>query len=218
MSKKFLLTVCILATVLYPFIIYIGISTNALRLVLPLIAAIFILRIAYLYKAGKAVKENNQNSSSKKEPKKNTNTEESATRKTSAAVFSTALLLILASFAADSSVPVLYYPVAVNGAFLIVFAASLFTEASIITRLAKLTAKEPLDDRAIKYTRTVTKIWCIFFLTNGSMSFYTVISGDLELWTLYNGLVSYILMGILFAVEYLVRIILIRKAKVSSEK
>ena len=38
------------------------------------------------------------------------------------------------------------------------------------------------------------------------MALFNVLYGSLELWTLYNGLISYILIGILFLGEFIVRI------------
>ena len=40
---------------------------------------------------------------------------------------------------------------------------------------------------------------------NGALAAFTIWHGDLALWSLYNGLISYGLMGALMAGEYLVR-------------
>lgn len=96
-----------------------------------------------------------------------------------------------------------YYPVIVNACMLTVFALSLTQPQTIIERLARL--QEPdLPQSGIDYTRKVTKIWCGFFVLNGSIALYTCFQ-SLEVWTLYNGLISYLLAGLLFAVEWLVR-------------
>ena len=47
--------------------------------------------------------------------------------------------------------------------------------------------------------------WCIFFIVNGSIATFTVFVGSDKIWSLYNGLISYILIGLFFMVEYLVR-------------
>ncbi|WP_407331332.1 hypothetical protein [Enterovibrio sp. 27052020O] len=97
----------------------------------------------------------------------------------------------------------LYYPVVVNSAMLAVFAHSLTQPQSIIEQLARL--QEPnLPPSGVNYTRKVTKVWCVFFLLNGTIAWLTCFM-PLTYWTLYNGLLSYIAAGVLFAVEYLIR-------------
>lgn len=115
-----------------------------------------------------------------------------------------ALVLATLSMAGNALLPLKLYPVLVNAVFLCVFVASLVYPPSAIERLARLT--EPsLPAHAIPYTRRVTQVWCGFFLVNGSIALYTALWGSDALWALYNGLVSYALMGLLFGIEWLVR-------------
>jgi len=94
-----------------------------------------------------------------------------------------------------------YYPVAVNIIFFAVFLASLIRPPSIIERFARI--KEPeLPTSAVRYTKAVTQIWCAFFLLNGSVALYTVVVADFKFWALYNGFISYLLIGFLMAVEF----------------
>jgi uncharacterized membrane protein len=66
--------------------------------------------------------------------------------------------------------------------------------------------REPnLPPEGVRYTRKVTLVWCGFFIGNGAMALFTVLHGDMHLWTLWNGMVAYILMGTLMAAEWLVR-------------
>ncbi|WP_105902242.1 COG4648 family protein [Vibrio gangliei] len=96
-----------------------------------------------------------------------------------------------------------FYPVVVNGLLFALFFSSLWQSQTIIERLARL--QEPdLPDSGVRYTRNVTKVWCGYFVINGGIALYTCFL-PLEIWTLYNGLISYILTGILFAIEWLVR-------------
>ena len=102
-----------------------------------------------------------------------------------------------------------YYPVIVNILMLILFSSSLWQKETLIERFARL--QDPkLPDYAIAYTRTVTKVWCLFFIVNGSISLTTSFI-SLDIWTLYNGLISYLLVGLLFSVEWLVRLYVKRK-------
>ncbi len=99
----------------------------------------------------------------------------------------------------------LWYPVFVNGAFLIWFLASLWwAPPPVVERLARL-ADPDLPPEGVRYTRGVTWVWCLFFAVNGAIAAFTVWYGDLRWWTLYNGLIAYLLMGMLIVVEYGVR-------------
>ncbi|ASX10860.1 DNA gyrase subunit B [Aeromonas dhakensis] len=98
----------------------------------------------------------------------------------------------------------LYYPLAVSLALLCLFGWSLTRPMSLVERLARL--QDPaLPPAAIGYTRRVTQVWCGFFVINGALAAFTIWHGELALWSLYNGLVSYLLMGGLMGAEYLVR-------------
>ncbi len=102
-------------------------------------------------------------------------------------------------------------PIAVSFALLILFGYTLIKPPSIIERFARIKTPD-LPEKAIIYTRKVTQIWCIFFIFNITISGYTVLFSSLEVWTLYNGLIAYLLMGLLFAVEYAVRTVKMRNA------
>lgn len=109
--------------------------------------------------------------------------------------------LVLLSGSSDY---LLFYPVCINGLMLVLFVLSLLRPPTIIERFARL--QDPaLPESAVRYTRNVTIVWCLFFVLNGSAALYTALFTSLETWTLYNGSIAYGLMGALFAVEYLVR-------------
>ena len=97
-----------------------------------------------------------------------------------------------------------FYPVVVNGSMLLLFAWSLFNPPAVIERLARLRHSD-LPPSGVTYTRRVTQVWCIFFLLNGGMALVTALWSSFEIWSLYNGLIAYLLMGVLFAGEYWVR-------------
>ena len=98
----------------------------------------------------------------------------------------------------------LYYPLAVSLALLCLFGWSLTRPMSLVERLARL--QDPaLPAAAIGYTRRVAQVWCGFFVINGGLGALSIWDGDLAVWCLYNGLISYALMGGLMGAEYLVR-------------
>lgn len=101
----------------------------------------------------------------------------------------------------------LLYPVLINLAFLTVFASSLTHKSTpIVEKIATLHVKLELQNSDFKsYCRQVTVAWCLFFIGNGALALATVICGNREIWTLYNGCIAYILIGLMFAGEYLVR-------------
>lgn len=51
----------------------------------------------------------------------------------------------------------------------------------------------------------MTQVWCLFFLVNGTIALFTALHGDMRMWTTWNGMVSYLLMGTLMVGEWLVR-------------
>lgn len=97
------------------------------------------------------------------------------------------------------------YPILVNLGLLTIFAASLYYPPPIIERLARLNIPD-LPEKGIVYTRKVTQIWCLFFIFNGLAAFYTALWCSMKSWSLYNGLIAYVLIGLLMAGEYLVRV------------
>lgn len=100
------------------------------------------------------------------------------------------------------------YPVLMSLLFLAIFANSLRNEA-IITKIARL--KEPsLDQNGVIYTRKLTKIWCGFFVVNALIAYLLSLMENKIYWSLYSGVVSYMIMGVLFGGEILYRKIVLK--------
>ncbi|MCF6781351.1 MULTISPECIES: hypothetical protein [Pseudomonadaceae] len=121
-------------------------------------------------------------------------------RTLSIAALSFCLVLALA----DSSILLLGYPVLINLALLALFAGSLCSGMPIIERLARLQEPE-LPPAAVRYTRKVTWVWAGFFSVNAAIATGLALWAPITWWTLYTGLIAYLLMGLLFAGEWLVR-------------
>jgi uncharacterized membrane protein len=128
-------------------------------------------------------------------------------RLSSMARWSAAAALVLAACAiwANALLPLKLYPVLVNAAFLAAFSYSLVEPPTVIERLARLTEPD-LPPAAIGYTRRVTQVWCVFFVLNGAIALGTALWASEAVWSLYTGVISYVLMGLLFGAEYLVRL------------
>jgi uncharacterized membrane protein len=165
--------------VLYPLLVYFGLQQFGPRVLAAILLAAALLRIVAAKMAGQAL----GNSS----------------WLLLAATAATGLTL-----ATGSVIGLKFYPVLVSAVMLAVFGYSLWRPPSMIERFARLQQAD-LPGHAIPYTRKVTWVWCGFFVANGAVASATVFASD-QLWALYNGLVSYILIGLLLAGEYLVRL------------
>ncbi|MDR0452281.1 MAG: AMP-binding protein [Treponema sp.] len=126
-------------------------------------------------------------------------------------VFNVALLgaVGLLCFFTNSPLVLKLYPVLMNALFLFVFGGTLFFPPVMVFRLAVLQdrgIRGSLAEKRIEaYCRKVTMVWCAFFVLNGGVAAYSVFRASDAFWSLYNGGISYILIGILFAGEFSVR-------------
>jgi uncharacterized membrane protein len=118
------------------------------------------------------------------------------------------LLLVAAALALvalyDRELSVRLYPAFMNAAMLLAFAQTLWRPPSMIERFARLVEPE-LPESGVRYTRSVTWIWVGFFAVNGAIAAWTALYASWTVWTLYNGAVAYIAIGMLFLCEMLVR-------------
>lgn len=110
------------------------------------------------------------------------------------------------------------YSVVINITLLFIFGSTLFMPPNIIFRFATLSDKSikgsSYEQQVYKYCRNVTIIWCSFFILNGTAAFFTTFADKIfgisqersnRIWGIYNGGISYILMGTLFIVEFIIR-------------
>jgi uncharacterized membrane protein len=115
-----------------------------------------------------------------------------------------AIVLALVSMWRGSAEALLYYPVLMNAAMLLLFGSSLVFPPTIVERIARF--RHPhLPEQATPYLRRVTVAWCIFFVGNGAVALYTATFASFDTWALYNGLIAYVLIGAMFAGELLTR-------------
>ncbi len=98
----------------------------------------------------------------------------------------------------------LFYSVIMSLTMSLLFGITLLYPPTLIEQIARLSTPT-LDAEGIVYTRKVTLIWCLFCFVNAVLSFITVIVNNLDIWVLYNGCISYILMGLLIFGEYIMR-------------
>lgn len=113
-------------------------------------------------------------------------------------------VILTAAGLASEMLALRFYPVIISATLTLVFTLSLFSGMPIIERFARLQTPE-LDTFGISYTRKLTKVWIAFFIANGLVSLSTALYATLEIWTLYNGFISYILIAVLLVGEWPVR-------------
>jgi len=96
--------------------------------------------------------------------------------------------------------PLRWYPVLASLVASTIFAASLLTGRPLIERLARLRSPD-LPPEGVSYTRRLTLAWALLTLGNALIALWTVLFADLETWALYNGFLSYLLLGGFFVLE-----------------
>lgn len=167
--------ILVIATLAYPFLVYFGLTHFDSAVVMFFVVAVLMLR-------GLTEKQG-------------------ATKKV---IFASALGVLIVAYFWGNQRGLKLYPVMVNGAMLLLFASSLYAKQSIVERLARL--KEPdLPETGVRYTRRVTQVWCVFFAANGFTALLTAFWASDEFWLFYNGFLAYVLIGLLAAVEWIVR-------------
>ncbi|WP_295802373.1 hypothetical protein [uncultured Microbulbifer sp.] len=174
--------ILVLVVAAYPFAVYFGIQFLSLGYLLAMLLAVAGLRLLLMPAQKNAA----------------------GGRLGAGALAAILVVIAAASWLRGDSTGLLWYPVLVNLVMLGIFAFSLTQPRSLIERLARV--REPdLPPSGVRYTRRVTQVWCGFFVLNGAVAAATALNGDLEVWTLYNGMIAYLLMGALLTGEWLVR-------------
>lgn len=164
----------------WPFLIWFGVRQNSLSWITVLIALFLIFRLKYTcYNSGPISR---------------------------VMMITTVIGLTLCatSYLLHSHHLLLWYPVVINLAMLAAFGSSLWSKMPLVEQIARLQDPD-LPEIAIRYTRKVTQVWCLFFIANGAISTSTCLYGDMDLWTLWNGIIAYLLMGSLMIGEWLIR-------------
>ncbi|WP_407722938.1 COG4648 family protein [Pectobacterium carotovorum] len=180
MMRVLIRSLNILMTLAWPFLAWFSITHPEHRWLLAVLALMFVLRFATL------------------------RDENNLFKGTALWLAAAGVVLSVASLLLRDGGWLLWYPVAVNSVMLMLFGGSLYSGMPLVERLARLREPE-LPVQAISYTRRVTKVWCLFFIVNGSIAVLTCLVGNLHWWTLWNGVISYVLMGLLMGGEWLIR-------------
>ena len=116
------------------------------------------------------------------------------------------IALALLSHLLDDERVVLALPVLINLALLGTFGWSL-RGVPMVERFARIAKGETLSDPERAHCRQATYVWIGFFVINASVAGALALWFPLSWWAVYTGLVAYGLMGVVFLVEYVVRIV-----------
>lgn len=194
--KTFLKVLTIIAAVLYPVIIFVTLRYfNAS----PRVLSIILISFALLYFVAHTDKAKGNKSN----------------RIQFWGMLIPASVLGLITFFTEKAGYVKFYPVAINIFMLFNFSITLLRPPNMIFRFAKLQDKKieesPNVNEIESYCKKVTIVWIIFFVINALLAQITALMANPIIWATYNGLISYILIGIIFLVE-----IIIRKFKVKT--
>ncbi len=98
-------------------------------------------------------------------------------------------------------------PVLINLLLCFLFAQTLRTGSTpLISAFAKVVHGHELDEVARHYTRAVTQLWAGLFILLALESLLLAFFAPLAIWSLFTNFVNYILVLLVFIVEYQVRI------------
>ena len=98
-----------------------------------------------------------------------------------------------------------FYPPIMNLIIFLIFFTSLFAQETIIQKFAKMWSKKPLHQLELTYTKKLTYVWCVFLFLNFIISIITIFLDD-KIWMFYNCFLSYFFIGLIFIIEYIVRL------------
>lgn len=118
------------------------------------------------------------------------------------------VLLLYVAYAAlaalaDSKTMLLFYPVLVSCTLCVLFLNSIRVGEPLLLRVLRARGWA-MSEHAPRYLHNLTLIWAGFFALNGAVALWTA-TLSIEAWTVYNGFLSYVLVAILVAVEYVFR-------------
>ncbi|RLB38532.1 MAG: hypothetical protein DRH30_11345 [Deltaproteobacteria bacterium] len=177
---KFVSALRVSAVLGYPVLVYVFLEGGFEWILMPVVALILVPKIVHWGR------------------------QSGASLMTLAALIIAVLAVLLLARTVGGRYVFLSVPVFVNLSLLGAFGATLFMEQSMVERLARMQV-DGLSSAEVHYCRQVTFMWCSFFVLNAGATVALSIWGGVDVWALYTGLIAYLLIGVLFVVEYLVR-------------
>jgi uncharacterized membrane protein len=121
-----------------------------------------------------------------------------------------AIALIAGLGLLDGALAARAYPVVVSGGLALLFGMSLWQPRSLVERFAELSG-DVLSPAGRRYCRRVTLVWAIWLAINTAVSGVLALAGSLAAWTLWTGVIAYVVSGIIFGSEFVLRRMLRRR-------
>jgi uncharacterized membrane protein len=105
----------------------------------------------------------------------------------------------------DAGGLVLAVPAFAHLLFLVTFGATLRPGAMpMVERFARLELTDPTPAQ-LAWCRMWTWIWCGFFAANAAVVVWLAAANAIDAWAFHTGFLGYVLCGVLFAVEFVLR-------------
>jgi len=96
-----------------------------------------------------------------------------------------------------------FIPLALGTHFFVLFFRSQFQEITLIERIASL--QKALSPEERRYCRNLNRIWVVAIFGILLLVLWAALFASLGTWTLVTGGLTYAIMGVLFAIEYIIR-------------
>jgi uncharacterized membrane protein len=169
------------ATIGYPFLITMGAALGRPRLPLVVIGAILLVSLVFAWRSG---------------------FEGDAVWRAAEAALMMAFLVVAAVVNEEHVIRL--GPALANVAMLLSFGRTLRGGPSMVESIARLRRRD-LPGEVVTYCWRLTLLWCVFFGVNAAFISWLAFYGSLASWTIYTGLLAYLLAGGLFLAELFYR-------------
>ena len=115
-------------------------------------------------------------------------------------------VMAIAVLITQSEIVLEFYPIVLTLVFLFVFGVPLLKGNSIITYFAMMMddAIETHPGRGMleRCCKALNIVWIIHFIVSLTINFLIVFGSTLRIWTLYNALISYLVQGLIIALQF----------------
>jgi len=114
-----------------------------------------------------------------------------------------ALVFALLGWISSNGTWLLVLPAATQATFGLAFLRSL-SGTPLIEHFARM-VKPELTAGELAHCRSWTRVWGYYLIALAALGLVLALVASLAVWTIYVGVISYVMVGVLFAVEYVVR-------------
>lgn len=121
-----------------------------------------------------------------------------------------AIVLIAGLALLDGALAAKAYPVVLSAGLALLFGLSLRQPRSLVERFAELSG-DVLSPAGRRYCRHVTLVWATWLALNAVISAVLALAGSLAAWTLWTGGIAYVVTGVIFGGEFVLRRMLRRR-------